>query len=79
MSKYPDYKYINVRIIAKSRNLRGQDIVTYELDYPRYLHSEIMTHRVFGRNAQSCLHGDSEIYFDLPGAVEKGKKQKYSL
>lgn len=53
MSKYPDYKYINVKIISKSRNLRGQDIVTYELDYPRYIHSEIMTHRVFGRNAQS--------------------------
>ena len=53
MSKYTDYKYINVKIIAKSRNLRGQDIVTYELDYPRFIHAEIMTHRVFGRNAQS--------------------------
>lgn len=53
MSKYPDYKYINVKIIAKSRNLRGQDIITYELDYPRFIHAEIMTHRVFGRNAQS--------------------------
>lgn len=53
MSKYPDYKYINVKIIAKSRNLRGQDIITYELDYPRFIHAEIMTHRMFGRNAQS--------------------------
>lgn len=53
MSKYPDYKYINVEIIAKSRNLRGQDIITYELDYPRFIHAEIMTHRMFGRNAQS--------------------------
>lgn len=53
MSKHQDYDYINVKIISKSRNLRGQDIVTYELDYPRYIHSEIMTHRVFGRNAQS--------------------------
>lgn len=53
MSKYPDYKYINVKIIAKSRNLRGQDIITYELDYPRFIHAEVMTHRMFGRNAQS--------------------------
>lgn len=53
MSKHQDYDYINVKIVSKSRNLRGQDIVTYELDYPRYIHSEIMTHRVFGRNAQS--------------------------
>lgn len=53
MSKYPDYHYIDVKVIAKSLNLRGQPIVTFELDYPRYIHSEIMTHRVFGRNAQS--------------------------
>lgn len=53
MSKYPDYKYINVKIIAKSRNLKGEDIVTYELEYPRFIHAEIMTHRMFGRNAQS--------------------------
>jgi hypothetical protein len=53
MSKYPDYKYINVKVIAKSLNLLGDPITTFELDYPRYIHSEIMTHRVFGRNAQS--------------------------
>lgn len=30
-----------------------RDIVTYELEYPRFIHGEIMTHRVFSRNAQS--------------------------
>ena len=53
MSKYPDYKYINVKVIAKSRNLKGDTAITFELDYPRYIHAEIMTHRMFSRNAQS--------------------------
>lgn len=53
MSKYPDYKYIDVKVIAKSLNLKGEAVTTFEVDYPRYIHSEIMTHRVFGRNAQS--------------------------
>ena len=26
---------------------------TFELTYPRYIHSEFMTHRVFSRNASS--------------------------
>lgn len=28
-------------------------MTTFELVYPRYIHSEVMTHRVFARNAQS--------------------------
>lgn len=31
----------------------GHRLTTFELEYPRYIHSEIMTHRVFSRNAQS--------------------------
>lgn len=31
----------------------GKRIVTFELEYPRYIHSELMTHRVFSRNASS--------------------------
>lgn len=53
MSKYPDYKYIDVQVIASSVNENGTKIITFELDYPRYIHSEVMTHRVFSRNAQS--------------------------
>lgn len=29
------------------------EIITYELEYPRYIHSEFMTHRLFSRNAAS--------------------------
>ena len=31
----------------------GKTIVTWELLYPRYIHAELMTHRVFSRNAAS--------------------------
>lgn len=31
----------------------GQRIVTVECEYPRFIHSEVMTHRVFSRNAAS--------------------------
>ncbi len=53
MSKYPEYPFINVKVIAKSLNLKQEPITTFEVDYPRYIHAEIMTHRVFSRNAQS--------------------------
>lgn len=45
---------IEAKIIQASLNpFTGDKIVTYELDYPRFIHAEIMTHRMFSRNAQS--------------------------
>ena len=32
---------------------KGKRITTFELDYPRFIHSELMTHRQFSRNAAS--------------------------
>lgn len=43
---------ISVKIIADSTHL-GKRVTTFELEYPRYIHSELMTHRVFSRNAAS--------------------------
>jgi hypothetical protein len=74
-----DYKFISVKLIAHSISQEGTPIATFELEYPRFIHSEIMTHRMFSRNAQSCLHGDSMIYFDLPGALQKGKTRRHDL
>lgn len=31
----------------------GKRLVTFQLIYPRYIHAELMTHRVFSRNASS--------------------------
>lgn len=43
----------SAKILADSCNFRGDRLVTFELTYPRSIHSEIMTHRVFSRNAAS--------------------------
>lgn len=40
-------------IIKHSISPDRKEIVTYELRYPRFIHGEVMTHRVFSRNAMS--------------------------
>jgi hypothetical protein len=42
----------SVKLIEDSIH-NGYRLTTLELEYPRYIHSELMTHRVFSRNAQS--------------------------
>lgn len=45
---------ISVKIIADSIAYATENrITTFELEYPRFIHSELMTHRVFSRNAAS--------------------------
>jgi hypothetical protein len=44
---------ISAKVIAHSVTKEGQEIITFELEYPRFIHAEVMTHRVFSRNAQS--------------------------
>ncbi|MGL5281480.1 MAG: FAD-dependent thymidylate synthase [Plesiomonas shigelloides] len=44
---------IEVQIIADSVGQRSGRITTFELTYPRIIHSEFMTHRLFSRNAMS--------------------------
>lgn len=44
---------ITAKIIADSVNPNGKRITTFELEYPRFIHAEVMTHRDFSRNAQS--------------------------
>lgn len=41
------------KIIKDSINECGNRLTTFELTYPRCIHSEIMTHRMFSRNAAS--------------------------
>jgi len=41
------------KILLDSVNPSGNRITTFELTYPRFIHSEMMTHRVFSRNAAS--------------------------
>ncbi|WOZ57516.1 thymidylate synthase [Pseudomonas phage vB_PseuGesM_254] len=45
---------IRAKVIAFSICARtGQTIITYELEYQRFIHAEFMTHREFSRNAMS--------------------------
>ena len=44
---------INVDIIADSVSPKGDRVTTFILEYPRFIHSELMTHRVFSRNCAS--------------------------
>ncbi|CAB4121753.1 THY1 Predicted alternative thymidylate synthase [uncultured Caudovirales phage] len=44
---------IEAKVIADSINKVGNRLTTLQLIYPRFIHSEVMTHRVFSRNASS--------------------------
>lgn len=44
---------IEAEIVADSVGPNGVRITTFSLKYPRFIHAEFMTHRVFSRNASS--------------------------
>jgi hypothetical protein len=44
---------IQAKIICDSITKLGTRITTFEVEYPRFIHSEVMTHRMFSRNASS--------------------------
>lgn len=44
---------ISAEVIADSISPQGVRLTTLQLRYPRFIHAEFMTHRVFSRNASS--------------------------
>ena len=46
-------KKIEAKIVADSISPKGNRITTFLLTYPRFIHSELMTHRMFSRNSAS--------------------------
>src|SRR3546814_11692600 len=44
---------IRAQVVADSIGRHNCRITTFALTYPRFIHSELMTHRVFSRNAAS--------------------------
>jgi len=44
---------IEAEIIKDSIAPSGSRLTTFVLTYPRFIHSEFMTHRMFSRNASS--------------------------
>ena len=51
-------------IIADTISPEGKRLTTFELVYPRYIHSEVMTHRVFSRNASSSRATPLKVTLD---------------
>lgn len=68
---------ITVKIIADSISPQGVRLTTYELEYPRFIHAEVMTHRVFSRNAQSsrAVPVDKSLKLDYIVPVIWGKNK----
>ncbi len=46
-------KKISAQIVADSVNKQGSRITSFILTYPRMIHAELMTHRLFSRNSAS--------------------------
>ena len=46
-------KKIEAKIVADSISPQGHRITSFILTYPRFIHSELMTHRMFSRNSAS--------------------------
>jgi thymidylate synthase ThyX len=72
---------IEAKIIADSINPVGDRLCTFVCTYPRFIHSEVMTHRVFSRNAASSraipVQKMIERILDKPAKpVSWGKNQK---
>lgn len=44
---------VSAKVIADSISPNGTRITTFELEYPRFIHSEFLTHRMFSRNSAS--------------------------
>lgn len=73
---------ISAKIIADSISSNNKRITTVQLRYPRFIHAEFMTHRVFSRNASSSRAIpvknliqdiiDDPVYPSYWGANQKG-------
>ena len=44
---------VSAKVITDSFGEHSKRLTTLELEYPRFIHAEVMTHRVFSRNASS--------------------------
>lgn len=64
---------ITAVVIADSTSPEGVRLTTMQLHYPRFIHAEFMTHRMF------CLSGDSMLDFDLPAGESTGTRRIYRM
>lgn len=79
---------ISAHVVADSISPQGIRLTTFELTYPRIIHSEFMTHRMISRNAASSraipfskmkeqLHGEPVRFGAAsPGMQDKGQEHE---
>jgi thymidylate synthase ThyX len=72
---------IEAKILADNRNTSGNRITSFLLRYPRFIHADFMTHRLFSRNTSSSrarpvaqLIAEAELEPAMP--IYWGKNQK---
>lgn len=81
---------ISAKVVQHSTSYyTNKEIITYELEYPRYIHAEFMTHRVFSRNAASsraipiaAMHEQiirDDVTFTHFGKNQRGMQAKEEL
>jgi hypothetical protein len=78
---HQENQMIEAKIILDSEAPSRARLTTFELTYPRFIHSEVMTHRQFSRNASSSRAIPIEAMIartlnDPAGPVWWGKNQK---
>lgn len=56
---------ITAEVILKSNGWHFRPLVTFKLVYPRFIHPQVMTHRVFSRNVSSSRAIPTEKLIDL--------------
>lgn len=77
----------SAKIVLGSTTKWGAKVRTYELTYPRFIHAEIMTHRMFSRNTASSraipvskmiesLAGSPDELFERLGLNQSGMQAK---
>lgn len=74
MMKMSDDPISKVYCVGNSKAIiraRWDNLYTFELEYPRFIHSEFMTHR--------CLTADTVLTFDLPSGSKGSKCKVYQM
>lgn len=72
---------ITAKIITYSMSPQDIPLITFELEYPRFIHAEFMTHRMFSRNASSSRAIPVERMIEMISSnpampIHWGKNQK---
>lgn len=62
----------SARVLADSVSPDDVRLITMEIVYPRFIHSELMTHRMFSRNAASSRAIPPNDTINPDGSVKKG-------